>query len=181
MKTLLAGLGFTALLSCGALCAADAKKTAATPAHTLDQFKLGAYITGPEVTLADAKGKAVVIEAWGVHCPPCLASLPHIEQIAKRNKGKMLVFGAHSQNASNDEVKKVVKKHNLTYTITDQASGPVKYSGIPHAFVFDITGALIFNGHPADKDFESAVRKATRGATEVKPSGLDALKALQAK
>jgi thiol-disulfide isomerase/thioredoxin len=184
MKTLL-GLGFTLLLSCGALVAADTKNTAASaPAHNLSEFKLGEIITGPQASLADAAGKAVVIEAWGVHCGPCLASLPHIESMAKRNKGKMLVFGAHSQNASDEEVKQVVKKNQLTYTITKGVNGPVQFSGIPHAFVFDTTGALVFHGHPADKEFENAVRKATRGAaatSQARPSGLDALKALQAK
>lgn len=181
MKTILR-LGLTVLLSCVSLRAADAKKAPATPAHTLDQFRLGAHITGPAATLADAKGKAVLIEEWGVNCGPCLVSLPHIEQIAKRNKDKMLVFGAHSQRASDEEVKKVVKKYKLTYTITNGASGPINVSGIPHAFVFDTTGALIFHGHPADKEFESAVRKATREASGgTKLSGLDALKALQAK
>jgi len=184
MKTLLA-LGFTLALICGALVAADSKKTAAaTSSHNLGEFKLGDYITGPQASLGDAKGKAVVIEAWGVHCGPCLASLPHIESIAKHNKGKMLVFGAHSQNAGDEEVKQVVKKNQLTYTITKGVQSPVHFSGIPHAFVFDTTGALIFEGHPMDKKFEDAVHKATRGATASSgssSSGLDALKALQSK
>jgi len=185
MKALLR-FGFTLVLTCGALVAADTKTAAAAAAsHNLSQFRLGEFITGPQVTLADAKDKAVVIEAWGVHCGPCLASLPHIESLAKRNKGKMLVFGAHSQNASDEEVKQVVKKNQLSYTITKGVNGPINFSGIPHAFVFDTAGALIFHGHPADKDFENAVRKATRGAvasTGSRPaSGLDALKALQAK
>jgi thiol-disulfide isomerase/thioredoxin len=185
MKTLL-GIGFSLLVSCGALVAADTKKSAAsTPSHNLSEFKLGEIITGPAVSLADATGKAVVIEAWGVHCGPCLASLPHIESMAKRNKGKMLVFGAHSQTATDEEVKQVVKKNQLSYTITKGVNGPVRFSGIPHAFVFDTTGALVFSGHPANKEFENAVRKATRGAagsSDSRPvSGLDALKALQAK
>lgn len=181
MKTLLTLL---IALTAGTLSAADTKKTAAaTPAHNLSEFKLGEFITGPQVSLDDAKGKAVLIEAWGVHCGPCIASLPHIESIAKRNKNKMLVFGAHSQNASDEEVKQVVKKNRLSYTITKSVNGPVQFSGIPHAFVFDTTGALIFHGHPSDREFENAVRKATRGATASAsaPSGLDAFKASQQK
>ena len=183
MKTLLE-FGFTVVLTCGALIAADAKKTVAAPSHHLGEFTLGNYITGPQATLDDAKGKAVVIEAWGVHCGPCLASLPHIESLAKRNKGRMLVFGAHSELAGDEEVKQVVKKNQLTYTITKGVRGPVNFSGIPHAFVFDTTGAMIFTGSPLDKSFEDAVRKATRGASASavsSPGGLDALKALQRK
>jgi thiol-disulfide isomerase/thioredoxin len=184
MKTILQ-LGFSLIISCSALVAADSKKAAAaTPSHNLSEFKLGELITGPQASLADASGKAVLIEAWGVHCGPCIASLPHIESLAKRNKGKLLVFGAHSQNASDEEVKQVVKKNNLSYSITKGVNGPVSFRGIPHAFVFDTTGALIFSGHPMDRAFDTAVQKATRGAsgsTTGSSTGLDALKALQAK
>ena len=154
--------------------AAEAKPTA-----QLSQFKLGAYITGPQTTLADAAGKAVLIDAWGINCGPCLASLPDIEKIAKRYKDKMLVFGAHSQAGTDDEVKAVVKKNRLSYTITKNVNGPIAFSGIPHVFVFDTTGALIYNGSPFEQEFERSLRKATQaagGAGAAKPSGLDALK-----
>ncbi len=183
MKTLIR-FALSIAFSTGTLVAADKKTAASTPSHSLSEFKLGETITGPQASLADATGKAVLIEAWGVHCGPCLASLPHINSIAKREKGKMLVFGAHSQNASDDEVKQVVKKNQLAYTITKGVNGPVSFSGIPHAFVFDTTGTLVFSGHPMDKEFENAVRKATRGATKSATgtaSGLDGLKSLQTK
>jgi thiol-disulfide isomerase/thioredoxin len=151
----------------------------AAPSAKLSQFKLGAYITGPEATLDTAAGKAVLIDAWGIHCGPCLASLPDIEKIAKRYKDKMLVFGAHSQAGTDDEVKEVVKKNKLTYTITKGVNSPIAFSGIPRVFVFDTTGALVFTGSPFDQEFERSLRKATAGASGsagAKPSGLDALK-----
>lgn len=151
----------------------------AAPAAKLSQFKLGAFITGPQTTLAEATGKAVLIDAWGIHCGPCLASLPDIEKIAKHYKDKMLVFGAHSQAGTDDEVKDVVKKNKLTYTITNGVTSPVAFSTIPRVFVFDTAGALVFTGSPFDAEFEHALRKATQGASApagAKPSGLDALK-----
>ena len=172
MKTLLLSL---------ALLATAATLPAAEPAPQLSQFKLGAYIVGPQVTLDNAAGKAVLIDAWGIRCGPCLASLPDIEKIAKRNKDKMLVFGAHSQGGTDAEISEVVKKHRLSYTITHGVSGPISFSGIPHVFVFDTKGGLVFSGHPSDPEFERAVRKATAGASATgaggaRPSGLDALK-----
>lgn len=172
MKTLLFSLSL--LLAAASLHAADAP-----PSATLSQFKLGAYITGPEATLATAAGKAVLIEAWGIHCGPCLASLPDIEKIAKRYKDKMVVFGAHSQNGTDDEVREVVKKNRLSYTITKGVNSPISFSGIPRVFIFDTAGGLVFTGSPFDKDFEKSLRKATAGASSAtgpKPSGLDALK-----
>lgn len=177
MKTLV--LALSLLSASVALHAGSGSGT--PPAAQLSQFKLGAHVTGPQVTLDNAAGKAVLIEKWGIHCPPCLASLPHIEKIAKRNKDKMLVFGAHSQGGTDAEVGAVVKQHGLSYTITQGVSSPVQTRGIPHVFLFDTKGALVFSGHPADPEMERAVRKATAGASAAgaggaRPSGLDALK-----
>ncbi len=157
----------------------------APPAAQLSQFKLGAHITGPKVTIEEAAGKAVLIEAWGINCPPCLASLPDIEKIARRYTGKMLVFGAHSQNGTDQQVTDVVKKKKLSYTITQGVNSPIAFDGIPRVFLFDTKGALVFTGSPFDPFFERALPKAVAGAGPpsglggAKPSGLDSLKPLK--
>ena len=172
MKALLVSLALLAASS--SLRAAEA-----TPSAQLNQFKLGAHITGPQATLESAAGKAVLIDAWGIHCGPCLASLPEIEKIAKRYKDKMVVFGAHSQAGTDDEVKEVVKKNKLSYTITQGVTSPVPFNAIPRVFVFDPTGALLYFGSPFEKEFERSLRKAVSSAGSnagAKPSGLDYLK-----
>ncbi len=148
----------TIILSIGVQ-AAD-KKPALT--GNLSDFKVGRLITGPAVDLSNTAGKAVVIEQWGVNCGPCIASLPHMEKIAKSNRKDTIVIGAHSQQATDDEVKAVVKKNKLSYAIVEGLQGPSGGTGIPHALVFDTTGALIYSGSPLDRDFDSAVRKAGR-------------------
>ncbi len=159
MKTFL----FTTIALCSSLFAADKKD--AVPVAKLSDFTIGALRSGPAVSLANTGGKAVVIEAWGVHCGPCLASLPHIEQLAKRNKADTIVIGAESQNSPDAEIQDIVKKNKLSYTITKGGvRGPVSFSGIPHAFVFDTTGKLVFHGSPFDKDFEKSIRQAGKPA-----------------
>lgn len=142
----------------------DKKESSASEAsgHNLSEFKIGDLITGPEVKLEDLKGKAVVIENWGVHCGPCIASLPDMQKMSKRHKDNLVVIGAHSQNATDDEVKEVVKKHRLTYSIVKGSNPPSDVSSgtIPHAYVFDAEGKLLFHGVPSDREFEKAVRKA---------------------
>ena len=152
------------LLSCAVVLAATALPAAETkePAAQLSQFKLGSYVTGPEVTLNDATNKAVLIDAWGIACPPCLATLPEMEKIAKRYKTKLLVFGAHCQNGTDDEIKAVVKRNRLGYTIVKGVTGPIAFNSIPRVFVFDAAGALVFTGSPFEKNFERALHKVTR-------------------
>ena len=151
--------------------AADKKST--VPDAKLSDFKIGEVVSGPAVSLANTGGKAVVIEAWGVNCGPCIASLPHIEQLAKRNKADTIVIGAESQNSPTDKINEIVKKNKLSYTITKGGvNGPVSFSGIPHAFVFVTTGKLIFHGSPFDKDFDKSVRDAGKPAPAAASTGL---------
>ena len=139
-----------------------AGKSEAVAAHKLSEFKLGKLIAGPQVNLANTGGKAVMIEEWGINCGTCMALLPEVEKLARVHKQKLIVVGAHSQEATDAEVQDVVKKHKLSYTITDGVRGPIAVTGLPHAYVFDTTGAMVFEGSPLDKDYEPALRKAMR-------------------
>ncbi len=127
-------------------------------AHQYSEFHVGSLVSGPAV--GDTKGKAVLIDAWGTHCGPCLALLPEVEKISKRYKDKMVVIGAECQGSSNDQINDVVKKNHLTYSITSGMQGPVQFSGLPHVFVFDTTGKLLYTGSPFEKEFEHALHRA---------------------
>lgn len=139
---------------------------AAAPATAakLSDFSLGKMVLGTG-SLADAKGKGVVIEAWGVHCPPCIASLPHMRELSEKHKDKVLFFGAESQGSDKKAIEAVIQKAGVTYPICSGLDKcPIQFSGIPHAFVFDGTGKMIFDGHPSDPAFAAAVSKAASTA-----------------
>jgi hypothetical protein len=93
--------------------------------------------------------------------------MPQLVALHKRKEDKGLaVVGLHVQSASDDEIKEVVKKLKMKFPVTTGGNGgPVKVDGIPHSAVFDVTGKLVFEGHPAGKDFEKAVDKALKGVT----------------
>lgn len=164
MRALLVAL-LAALASGQALAATRKAKSdpaPASPAQPAATAKLGDFALGPLVagsgSLADAKGKAAVIEAWGVNCPPCIASLPHLQQLSVKHKDKVLFFGAECQMSDKKSIEAAIKKAGVTYPIF---SGMSNYAGgIPHAFVFDATGKLIFDGHPLSPEFTAAVEKA---------------------
>jgi thiol-disulfide isomerase/thioredoxin len=141
--------------------------------HKLSEWKIGSVLFGEKLSKADMKGKVVVIENWGVNCPPCIASLPHLAELDKRNRDKgLLIIGAESQGSSKDAIEPLLKKAKVDYTITSGADGPLEVSTIPRIFVFDRTGAMVFDGRPSDEEFERAVKKALRegDATATKPA-----------
>ena len=72
---------FVAALSGAAtLWALPAKGTAAPP---LDTVKLLQAPAGARADWASLKGKVVVLEFWATWCSPCVASLPHLNQLVE--------------------------------------------------------------------------------------------------
>lgn len=131
--------------------------------HKLSQWKIGKVLFGPKLSKADMKGKVVVIENWGVNCPPCIASLPHLAELEKTNRDKgLLIIGAESQGSAKEQIKPLIEKAKVEYTITDGADGPIEFSAIPRCFVFDPEGLLVYDGSPSGAEFESAVEGALK-------------------
>ena len=129
--------------------------------HKLSEWKIGKVLFGDKLTKTDMKGKVVVIENWGVNCPPCIASLPHLAELDKNLRDKGLrIIGAESQGSSKEEIKPLIEKAKVEYTIVDEAEGPIEVSAIPRAFVFDREGKLVYDGSPLAKPFKESITKA---------------------
>ncbi|WP_263367275.1 redoxin family protein [Edaphobacter bradus] len=54
-----------------------------TPAPSLDTLKLLQAPLGARADWASLKGKVVVLEFWATWCSPCVASLPHLNQLVE--------------------------------------------------------------------------------------------------
>lgn len=54
-----------------------------TPAPPLDTLKLLQTPLGARADWASLKGKVVVLEFWATWCSPCVASLPHLNQLVQ--------------------------------------------------------------------------------------------------
>lgn len=78
-----------ALLGVTALWAHPTKGTAA-PA--LDSLKLLQTPSGARADWASLKGKVVVLEFWATWCSPCVASLPHLNQLVESLDPKKFQF-----------------------------------------------------------------------------------------
>jgi thiol-disulfide isomerase/thioredoxin len=141
--------------------ASPAKPAAAAVTHTLSEFKLGRTVMGTG-TLADAKGKGVVLDFWGVNCPPCIRSLPDIQALSVKYKDKVNFYGVESQGSDKAQIEPIIKKAGVTYPITTgYTKMPLNFTGIPHVAVFDSNGKMTFEGSPFDPEFEKAVEAAS--------------------
>lgn len=118
---------------------------------TISGVRLGNRVAGPAVTPQDLSHRVVVLEFWGVNCPPCIQSMPALEKLHREHAAAGLtVIGAHAQQASADEIAGVVGQLGVTFPIVETATvdGGMGFSGIPHCMVFDHTGTCVYRGHP---------------------------------
>lgn len=131
----------------------------------LSGVNLGSYVTGPKLAADDLEGRVVVFEYWGVNCPPCRASIPHLVKIQQAySRHKLVVVASHCQGGGAANAAKVWLEHagyKDVVSVVDGGDLPgAQVNSIPRVFVFDHTGKLVFDGNPHDGKFNVAVKKA---------------------
>ena len=85
----------------------------------------GRTLAGEKVSLADFRGKVVVVNVWGSWCGPCRAEAPMLAQASRDLAGKGVVFlGIDSRDPSKDAAKAFVRRFDIPYaSLYDQQGG----------------------------------------------------------
>jgi peroxiredoxin len=123
-------------------------------AHTTD---------GGEFALSDARGRVVLLDFWGVWCPWCKKTLPHLDQLVKAYGTDGVIAVLISTDAlEQDSIDYLTENGYVNFVSVWEpggkstriaglygvlGGGPV---GIPHTFVLDRHGVIRWAGHPRD-------------------------------
>jgi peroxiredoxin len=101
----------------------------------------------------DLAGKAVMVEFWGTWCGPCVAAMPHVQDVWARYREQGLVVVAVSYE-STDLLSGWAQEHGLTMPM---ASDPEKklveafgIDGWPTTFVIGKDGKVLYRGWPSN-------------------------------
>jgi peroxiredoxin len=87
-------------------------------------FKLDG-LDGKPVSLADLKGKVVVLDLWATWCPPCRASLPHLNKLWDAMKDKDVKIFAVNEQEDKKDVQGFVDSTKLTVPVLLDSEGKV--------------------------------------------------------
>ena len=141
---------------------AEASLKVGDPAPPL---KVGAWIQG-EAVKEFSRDNVYVVEFWATWCGPCIATIPHLDELHETLKEKGVVFIGQNcmEEDAADKVPPFVKKmgEKMSYRVaTDDTSSDEKgfmavnwmqaaeQNGIPCAFVVGKDGRIAWIGHPA--------------------------------
>ena len=82
---------------------------------------------GTQTSVADNKGKVVVVDFWATWCGPCMNAIPENVELVKKHEasGDLVFIGVHDSNAGWDSADKVAKDKKINYTLAkDKSGGP---------------------------------------------------------
>jgi len=104
-------------------------------------------------TAPEYKGKPVIVEFWATWCPPCRASIPHLNEVNKKFKEKgLVIIGVSDEDKKTvEEFRKTVPmEYNVALDKTGKLGEKFGITGIPHAFVVGKDGKIAWQGHPME-------------------------------
>lgn len=117
---------------------------------TYPSFDEGSHLHGPKVKASDLKGKVVFFEYWGINCPPCIASMPHLQELQDKFQSKgFTVVGSHRQGLT-PRVKQFLEEKKITFPVYQGLDIPAAScpGGLPHAVLIGANGKVVAKGHP---------------------------------
>jgi thiol-disulfide isomerase/thioredoxin len=132
------------------------------PEPKVDLLKVGAAapdfpatdVDGKPVKLSDYRGKVVVLDFWATWCGPCLASLPHTQEVAAKYKDQGVVVLASCTSDARAKFDAWVKANQKDYPDIIFSHDPLERSpdrasrklygvgGIPQQFIIDREGKV---------------------------------------
>ena len=172
MRQLLVAAGFCLLLVlCRSGIASDgseeqAPQSALKIGAPVPRLDVGVWMRGEPVKQFK-KGTVYVVEFWATWCGPCIAAMPHIQELQDQYAEKgLVVIGANVMERDVGALQAFIKKDKHTYRIatdlapTGQRGGALKKawldavgsSALPQTFIVDRQTRIAWIGHPVRMD-----------------------------
>lgn len=104
--------------------------------------------TGQTVSLADLKGKPVLLNFWATWCPPCREEMPALDKLSRDYKDKVFVIALGADPGESAELLSDYAKRNNLASLTilrDSAGSAARRYGIraiPTSFFIDAQGTI---------------------------------------
>ncbi len=161
--SLLFGMACLTVLSAAAL-AQDGTIDRPAPALTFKD------LAGRKISLAELKGKVVVVDFWATYCEPCRVEIPgYIEMQKKYGKDGLVIIGISLDTKKPAYVKKFVEANGMNYAVvmgdidTLDAFGDFgdKQIYIPTTFLINREGRMVHRkvGPMESAEYEVIMKK----------------------
>lgn len=120
-----------------------------------------------QTTVNHEQGQVILYDLWATWCPPCQAPMAHNQEMLTKNKevwgDKVRIVGLSIDNDAPTVKKHVDAKgwnaveHYHVRNGSCKASETYGSGGVPHVFLVDKSGKIVFMGHPMTRKLEQDI------------------------
>jgi peroxiredoxin len=104
--------------------------------------------TGRPATLADYRGRVILLNVWATWCQPCRIEMPAMERLSRALAGTdFRIVAVSVDEGDSSMVNAFAQELGLTFDILHDRSGMIKRdyqtTGVPESFVIDRQGMIV--------------------------------------
>jgi cytochrome c biogenesis protein CcmG/thiol:disulfide interchange protein DsbE len=123
-------------------------------------------LDGKQVSLADYKGKTLLVNFWATWCAACKLEMPWLAELRNRYAGQGFeIIGIVTDSATDEKVRQIADKYGVKYPVlrcnhkTAQAYGGLLE--LPESFYIDKHGKVVLTAADAGSkdEIEANIRK----------------------
>ncbi len=144
-------LGVVLLLIIGAIVLFEKQKPVQEAAGGLDFVGIDRWINSEPLTMAQLKGKVVLVDFWTYTCINCIRTLPYLKEWDRKYRDQgLVIIGVHTPEfefeKKYDNVLKAVQEQGIMYPVA-QDNKYATWNAFqnhywPHEFLIDIYGKI---------------------------------------
>ncbi len=104
-------------------------------------------LDGQTISMADQRGKVVLVNFWATWCGPCREEIPFLVRLAERYPDHLTVIGVSEDHGSSDTVAAFAEQYGVNYPIV-MSTPEIKRAfpgvfALPTSFVVDPEGRMV--------------------------------------
>ncbi len=134
------------------------------------------WLSRQQLVPQDLADRIYVVEFWATWCPPCIMSMPHMNQLAKKYRPDEVFFISISVDNGRERPKTFIERNsfdNLFVVMNDGMAEKLTVTWIPMAYIVGTDGKILWQGIPSSQAFEFALEKIVKESPPAFLSGVD--------
>jgi len=138
----------------------------------INDNKINITLDKTGIKFTNSPNKIILLDFWGLYCPPCIMTIPHLIELQDTYKDKLEVIGIQVQDRlSTNQMKKFIQKFGINYKIVDSdktngfiniISNITNWQGsIPFMLLIDTNGKIrtLYKGLVSKRELSMDIRK----------------------